>query len=489
VPEEPIQEELILSEMKIIAASSKSTIDLVLQVFEAVLIVGIGAAVLGVVDPEFGWFETESDRRQWLLFLWSVPVFAAIAVVGLRRLSIPLLVLTLALLGIVGFVGVSYFFDTLPLVLKSALNWWFAALVVAALSAAGFIVLVIGLVTAILSRRNRHWRSVRESSPYGRRGFGRLLNVLGIPMLARAGGARKAIAIPLLLLSAAALGLAIRQAIQLLPEFGVNLDATHLSCRAASASIADTNDAYMCSWVVGQGKLVVMLYLTVGLLAVLVLIAKLLNTAAWRLLRLDAEKQAAKDRRPCVLFLRPFGRPGDDDRVELEDDSLVSARGKANIDQIVTEEFVGIGPTVALAKPGMRQSLSGAARTKCSNENWQETVSRLSGKATCAVLCLGSTPGVKWEVEYLLNSGRHDRVLVLSNPTRRDKEHNELLREALVYLGILEPIALPSLLPVTIGAYCVNGTRVLLLSKSHSVTDYQLAIRDFARSIWEHSPR
>jgi hypothetical protein len=61
-----------------------------------------------------------------------------------------------------------------------------------------------------------------------------------------------------------------------------------------------------------------------------------------------------------------------------------------------------VGPVVAVGRPGEPLHELGAARLYVAHEAWQGEVRSLMGRATLVVVRVGSSPGVLWEIDQVL---------------------------------------------------------------------------------------
>jgi hypothetical protein len=80
------------------------------------------------------------------------------------------------------------------------------------------------------------------------------------------------------------------------------------------------------------------------------------------------------------------------------------------------------GPFVAIGKPGERVPPFGAARSYEDEHIWQVRALELIRSCKLIVMLAGSGPGLKWELERIIDEGRYGKLLILmppvSNPQR-----------------------------------------------------------------------
>jgi hypothetical protein len=136
--------------------------------------------------------------------------------------------------------------------------------------------------------------------------------------------------------------------------------------------------------------------------------------AAKRRTAVSVDTLLAKDRRPPVIYLRPFGDDGKQMqgglRYELSD-SVRALRGKT-IEQRLAKVFTKLGPFIAIGRPGELLPELGAARMYVDNEVWQEVVEDITSKAQLVVLQAGETQGLQWELRKVGDTISPERVLL-----------------------------------------------------------------------------
>lgn len=202
--------------------------------------------------------------------------------------------------------------------------------------------------------------------------------------------------------------------------------------------------------------LVVALYLVVqgaglGLLVGLLLAPVWLLVGAlfyWgqRLSARSLDETTRQDRRPPVLYLRPF----DLDQVRFRRRGLwaqllvtlpfpwETARvlPRLTLEEALVGAFETVGPVVALGHPARPLEPVGAARAYA-GDDWQDQVDALAARAGVIVMVPDDRPSVVWELEHL---ERHlDKLVVVPQPAERGdaarrQESWDALREAVPYL-------------------------------------------------------
>jgi hypothetical protein len=139
---------------------------------------------------------------------------------------------------------------------------------------------------------------------------------------------------------------------------------------------------------------------------------------------------------PGVLFLRPFTEDTDwkiyyswgrDQRPTSFSDKLKvlkfelklqwqTLRRQAHFEfgELLAELTKSFGPIAAIGEPGSPPIL-GADNVYVSDENWQEEVLDLARKAKIVILTAGTTPGVIWETNHMIQEV-HPSQLILNIP-------------------------------------------------------------------------
>jgi tetratricopeptide (TPR) repeat protein len=120
-----------------------------------------------------------------------------------------------------------------------------------------------------------------------------------------------------------------------------------------------------------------------------------------KLKAISAQALVAADQRPPVVYLRSF-----------KDDAAAASNPFQNVLGVATfifgmsteeeqlaEAFSGIGPFIAIGKPGEKLPQVGAARMYVGNEEWHDCISGWMASAQLVVLRAGRTDGFWWEVK------------------------------------------------------------------------------------------
>ena len=134
----------------------------------------------------------------------------------------------------------------------------------------------------------------------------------------------------------------------------------------------------------------------------------------------------SRDTRPPVLYLRPFfedGRMIYDAPVGRRQGGVgngASAKRSASHEREIARVLAGIGPLVAIGKPGDSVAPFGAARVYIGDDAWQQTVLLLIKRAAIVILQPEATQGTWWELNAVASTIDLRRVLLLvPDPTLR----------------------------------------------------------------------
>jgi hypothetical protein len=127
----------------------------------------------------------------------------------------------------------------------------------------------------------------------------------------------------------------------------------------------------------------------------------------------NAAAVLAADPRPPVLYLRPF----DDDLQQARSGSgqrLVPAPYQGlSAEQAIGRVMGGIGPLVAIGRPGEALPPLGFARLYVADDGWQGAVLALLERAAAVVLVAGLSDGLLWELEQVFRHVPRARVLLI----------------------------------------------------------------------------
>jgi hypothetical protein len=137
-----------------------------------------------------------------------------------------------------------------------------------------------------------------------------------------------------------------------------------------------------------------------------------------------AERVLAEDVRAPIVYLRPFGA----DRAQIANrmSSRVRISPREGFEKTYEERLArtlrAIGPFVAVGDPTERLPLPGALRMYAADEEWQETVDGLTGRAGVVILHAGAGDGFAWEVRHVIELDAPERVILWLPLYARRKE-------------------------------------------------------------------
>jgi hypothetical protein len=171
--------------------------------------------------------------------------------------------------------------------------------------------------------------------------------------------------------------------------------------------------------------------LLVGNLVGGVVVAMALLVASNKLLVPSYADVRRRDRRPPVLYLRPFG----------EDDTRTTETFVAGetivVDELHSyrhlEPLNAIGPVVTVARPSTATRLgfypdAGPYYVMVRDADWQAEVEALVRLARLVVIVIGASPGIEWELELVRAQVAPERLLLFLPPrdvnawTRKGRE-------------------------------------------------------------------
>jgi hypothetical protein len=219
-------------------------------------------------------------------------------------------------------------------------------------------------------------------------------------------------------------------------------------------------------------------------------IAAWLRTHARRAALLSAAEALALDRRPPVLFLRPFA----DDQVSLASVPLSFLAGlfdpisqQTHVEALL-ETCVSLGPAVAIGRPGDDAPPLGVPRAYVAAD-WQAAVTTLMDAASLIVIAISDSPGIAWEVDQIAARG-HARKTILVMPPGRSHDREILLRIVTTFAPGLDGRKGRDAFVRNLGNNHVIGVigsdqrpRVLTVRGTPSRADYELALRIAVRDL------
>lgn len=129
-----------------------------------------------------------------------------------------------------------------------------------------------------------------------------------------------------------------------------------------------------------------------------------------------ADQVLIDDPRPPVLYLRSFK---DDARVARQ--TGVAGFTLSTEETELAQMVHGLGPLVAIGKPGEPIAWAGAAR-KYVGDEWKDSVRSLMREARLVILRAGATAGLSWEIAESVKCVRPERLIFLIPLRRRQYE-------------------------------------------------------------------
>jgi hypothetical protein len=151
------------------------------------------------------------------------------------------------------------------------------------------------------------------------------------------------------------------------------------------------------------------------------------RAAALRRLSTPTYRVLQRDERAPVLLLRSFG----DDVIRMPKPWWMLRLGRARtFEEVLATELWRVGPVTAIGKPGERLPRVGAAREYVTNELWKQRVAERVEEAQLVVMVIGTTEGLAWEVQHMLERGVAPKLL-LAIPPRAAAARWEVFRQHL----------------------------------------------------------
>lgn len=220
--------------------------------------------------------------------------------------------------------------------------------------------------------------------------------------------------------------------------------------------------------------------ITVVVAAIAVLVATRYRNVLWRLARqagarsAQAELSREGSRRP-VFYLRSFGLDKAASRASILD--WLTENPRATAEEWVTGTLSRVGPVIAIGRPNERLPPSGAKRFYVSNELWKEKVSDVVKVSQLVLWATGTTPGLRWEIEHLVNMRTPEKLILWPHPRAlrlRAAEREQEWVRFLDLMGSVFPKPLPRRLrdtrfiyfdklfnPVEVGSQGIFGNPLL----------------------------
>jgi hypothetical protein len=112
------------------------------------------------------------------------------------------------------------------------------------------------------------------------------------------------------------------------------------------------------------------------------------------------------DSRPIALFLRPFQFDG----------SLAPGRTTSTYEEHLARALGEVSLFVAIGRPGEPLPQLGANRIYIDDDHWQAEVQKLMNRATIVIMTVGSSEGLKWEIQEIVRAVSPQRLLLFVPP-------------------------------------------------------------------------
>jgi uncharacterized RDD family membrane protein YckC len=163
-----------------------------------------------------------------------------------------------------------------------------------------------------------------------------------------------------------------------------------------------------------------------------------------RMYRIEVFKYK-NDSRPPILYLRNF----DKDKITTKGkmswlEKINFWGGKINLkteEEEIAMAFEMYGPFIAIGKPDELLPRLGADRLYVNHSDWQQKVRELIKEATLIVMQPGSTPGLIWELQTVIETKSLHKLVLLVPENEKDleafrdffKEHTSILLPFIYY--------------------------------------------------------
>lgn len=142
----------------------------------------------------------------------------------------------------------------------------------------------------------------------------------------------------------------------------------------------------------------------------------------------------ARDSRPPILYLRSFY---DDAEMaqspQKEDNSPFTLIFRVNTaEEQLTKALRTVGPVIAIGKPGEKLPPLGAIRIYVDHQDWKQVIMEKAEKARLVIFGAGNSPGVMWEMQFMLNHFSPVKTAILFPPDPNTVEDFQIELERLI---------------------------------------------------------
>jgi len=131
-----------------------------------------------------------------------------------------------------------------------------------------------------------------------------------------------------------------------------------------------------------------------------------------RRVKVLTQRTTVADDRPPVVYLRSFEADARGRVVEANQTRAIT------LEQQIALTFEEFGPVIALHNPGESLPDLGATRI-AGGVDWKAKVLELLGRAQMAVVLIGSTPGLLWEMKAVISTVSPERLVLLIRGRRQ----------------------------------------------------------------------
>lgn len=138
----------------------------------------------------------------------------------------------------------------------------------------------------------------------------------------------------------------------------------------------------------------------------------------------DAISLLEKDQRKPVVLLRSFADETIYDPSMNFGLHFVRTRYEENLCNALRQ----LGPVIAIGNPSEKLPQTGAARLYVRDSEWKKAVDFFLHYADAVLVIIGRSPGVWWEIEYVLNHVQSQRILYFFPYVEGKKVRESILR-------------------------------------------------------------
>jgi hypothetical protein len=195
----------------------------------------------------------------------------------------------------------------------------------------------------------------------------------------------------------------------------------------------------------------------------------------------EAGQLLERDRRSPIVFLRSFRDDRAAVRTKLWTKRLLyfGFGGKVRLEEVIADDIGRFGPFVAIGQPGENLPLLGASRAYVKDLAWKDEVLGWLDQTRLIILIGGTTQGVLWELQRIVEAGHARRLLILLPPTNAEERTERWHGIAGVFEGASWKSALADSDIEDALALCPHdkGRVTLIRGNTQQAVDYELALR------------